>query len=127
MENQPDPNQQTISGGQGLQVNQPQSQVIQATESTITIQNILSPQAAPTVSGTPQNLPYTGVVAFVGREQELELLHEKLQQRSTVSIAAISGMGGIGKSEFLYCKAIAILHEKFGKDHPFLKTVEENL
>ncbi len=42
-----------------------------------------------------QNLPYASST-FVGREAELEQIHQQLQQGSTV---AISGMGGIGKTE----------------------------
>jgi tetratricopeptide (TPR) repeat protein len=99
MENQSDLNQQSIAGGQGFQVNDPTAPVVQGDQNTVNIYQSAPPLAEPTVSGTPQNLPYTGVVAFVGREQELELLHERLQQRSTVAISAIAGMGGIGKTE----------------------------
>jgi tetratricopeptide (TPR) repeat protein len=45
------------------------------------------------------NLPRSGVAKFVGRETELDTLHEKLQQSGRLNIAAIKGMGGIGKSE----------------------------
>ncbi|MBW4472627.1 MAG: tetratricopeptide repeat protein [Stenomitos rutilans HA7619-LM2] len=45
-----------------------------------------------------QNLPY-GSTNFVGRDAELEQIHQQLQQGSTVSIFALSGMGGIGKTE----------------------------
>jgi tetratricopeptide (TPR) repeat protein len=45
------------------------------------------------------NLPISGVAKFVGRETELNTLHKKLQQSSRLNIAAIKGMGGIGKSE----------------------------
>ncbi|MBN8563651.1 MAG: tetratricopeptide repeat protein [Leptolyngbya sp. UWPOB_LEPTO1] len=45
-----------------------------------------------------QNLPY-GSMNFVGREVELEQIHQQLQQSSTVAISAIAGMGGIGKTE----------------------------
>ncbi|MBW4581677.1 MAG: tetratricopeptide repeat protein [Tildeniella nuda ZEHNDER 1965/U140] len=45
-----------------------------------------------------QNLPY-GSTNFVGRETELAQIHEQLQRGSTVAISAISGMGGIGKTE----------------------------
>lgn len=36
---------------------------------------------------------------FVGRETDLETLHQQLQQAETVAISAILGMGGIGKTE----------------------------
>ncbi|MBW4690277.1 MAG: TIR domain-containing protein [Lyngbya sp. HA4199-MV5] len=45
-----------------------------------------------------QNLPY-GSNTFVGRDAELEQIHHQLQQGSTVAISALSGMGGIGKTE----------------------------
>jgi hypothetical protein len=51
------------------------------------------------VVGIPQNLPYSGVTQFVGRQAELERLHQQLQPGSPVAITAVSGMGGIGKTE----------------------------
>ena len=51
------------------------------------------------VVGIPQNLPYSGVIQFVGRQAELERLHQQLQPGSPVAISAVSGMGGIGKTE----------------------------
>ena len=39
------------------------------------------------------------MVQFVGRELDLAVLHEQLQQYGSVGITAIQGMGGIGKSE----------------------------
>jgi tetratricopeptide (TPR) repeat protein len=39
------------------------------------------------------------VVKFVGREVELQNLHEMLQENNQVVIAAIAGMGGLGKTE----------------------------
>ncbi|MEG5042235.1 MULTISPECIES: tetratricopeptide repeat protein [unclassified Microcoleus] len=47
----------------------------------------------------PQNIPHTGVVEFVGRSRELEKLHQLLQEGNRVAIAAIAGMGGVGKTE----------------------------
>lgn len=38
----------------------------------------------------------------MGREDDLKLLHEQLQQRQTVAISAIAGMGGIGKTELAW-------------------------
>ncbi|MEM7554277.1 MAG: tetratricopeptide repeat protein, partial [Cyanobacteria bacterium P01_A01_bin.84] len=46
-----------------------------------------------------QNLPLSGVIKFVGRDEELENLHKKLQQNQQIAIASIAGMGGIGKTE----------------------------
>lgn len=38
----------------------------------------------------------------MGRDDELKALHEQLQQGTTVAISAISGMGGIGKTELAW-------------------------
>jgi hypothetical protein len=50
-------------------------------------------------SGTPNNVPRSGVTKFIGREPELEQLHTQLQSGSFVSISAVEGMGGVGKTE----------------------------
>ncbi|MEH1817011.1 MAG: tetratricopeptide repeat protein [Nostoc sp.] len=47
----------------------------------------------------PQNIPRGSIVKFVGRAETLVNLHERLQHSSQVVIAAIEGMGGIGKTE----------------------------
>jgi NB-ARC domain len=47
----------------------------------------------------PTNLPYSGSKTFVGRDLQLQQLHEYLQQDQPVSISAIAGMGGAGKTE----------------------------
>ncbi|MEA5554618.1 NB-ARC domain-containing protein [Anabaena cylindrica UHCC 0172] len=52
-----------------------------------------------TKSITPQNIPRSSVIKFVGREAALTDLHQKLQQRERVAITAIAGMGGVGKTE----------------------------
>ncbi|MEA5572854.1 tetratricopeptide repeat protein [Calothrix sp. UHCC 0171] len=46
------------------------------------------------------SIPYLGVSHFVGRRNELTIIHEKLhKENNTVAISAVSGMGGIGKTE----------------------------
>jgi tetratricopeptide (TPR) repeat protein len=60
--------------------------------------------AAPTDAGIrpeeiPSNLPRSGVIQFVGRDEALNTLHEQLQQKERVAICAIAGMGGVGKTE----------------------------
>ena len=47
------------------------------------------------------------MVKFVGREAELQTLHQMLQEDNQVAIAAIAGMGGLGKTELAlqYAKA----------------------
>ncbi len=47
----------------------------------------------------PNNVPRSGVAKFIGREPELEKLHAQLQQGNLVSISAVEGMGGVGKTE----------------------------
>lgn len=47
----------------------------------------------------PHNLPYSGITQFVGRQNDLKRLHQQLQPGSPVAISAVSGMGGIGKTE----------------------------
>jgi len=49
--------------------------------------------------GISHNLPYSGVTQFVGREDDLERLYQQLQPGNPVAISAVSGMGGIGKTE----------------------------
>ena len=60
------------------------------------------PRPIPETTGIPNNLPRSGAVAFVGREQEIKTLHKQLQQADRIAISAISaiaGMGGVGKTE----------------------------
>jgi tetratricopeptide (TPR) repeat protein len=47
----------------------------------------------------PSNLPLSGAKEFVGRQQELEQLHQQLQANNKVAISTVTGMGGIGKTE----------------------------
>ncbi len=56
--------------------------------------------------GTPQNLPRSGVVEFVGRKSTLKELHDQLQNNQRIAITAIAGMGGIGKTELALQYAI---------------------
>ncbi|MDZ8083694.1 MAG: tetratricopeptide repeat protein [Nostoc sp. DcaGUA01] len=46
-----------------------------------------------------ENIPLSGVVEFVGREKDLQNLHQLLQENKQVVIAAVAGMGGVGKTE----------------------------
>ncbi|MEH2063571.1 MAG: tetratricopeptide repeat protein, partial [Nostoc sp.] len=53
----------------------------------------------PKPTGFPQNIPASNTDKFVGRERELERLHQHLQSNHSVVIAAVEGMGGVGKTE----------------------------
>jgi tetratricopeptide (TPR) repeat protein len=47
----------------------------------------------------PHNIPNSNTQKFVGRENELVLIHQYLQTSNQVAISAVEGMGGIGKTE----------------------------
>ena len=53
----------------------------------------------PKPKGLPQNIISSSTDKFVGRERELELLNQQLQRHNEVVIAAVEGMGGVGKTE----------------------------
>ncbi len=61
----------------------------------------LLPQASPQqgITGIPFNLEDRGSQTFVGRDETLKQLHQQLQENQTLSITALQGMGGIGKTE----------------------------
>jgi tetratricopeptide (TPR) repeat protein len=105
--------QQFLSAGEGLNtlnlgkynVNIEQGQDIQIGDRVYVdwndeaIQSLIEivQKQLPGAVGTPENLPRSGAVQFVGRDRELELLHQQLQSNNQV--LAIAGMGGIGKTE----------------------------
>ena len=62
------------------------------------VQNIVLP--SPKVpSEIRNNIPYSGITQFIGRVSDLIKLDLKLQQQAQIVITAISGMGGVGKTE----------------------------
>ncbi len=69
------------------------------------------PDRLPKSSIIPQNLPRSGVVEFVGRDQTLKDLHDLLQKKGRNAIAVIAGMGGIGKTELALQYAISQLKQ----------------
>lgn len=62
---------------------------------------------------SPNNLPSPTARYFVGREKALQDLDQLVQSNKTVSISAIQGMGGIGKTEL--AKYYAIIYQN---DYP---------
>lgn len=48
---------------------------------------------------TPTNLTQSGTETFVGRAETLREIDDRLQAGKTLAICAVSGMGGIGKTE----------------------------
>ncbi|MGK7895216.1 MAG: NB-ARC domain-containing protein, partial [Xenococcus sp. (in: cyanobacteria)] len=70
-----------------------------------TIYNINLPQQIKN-QNTPCNIKRTGSANFVGRTKKLKELHQLLQQNEQVTISAIAGMGGIGKTELALQYAI---------------------
>ena len=48
---------------------------------------------------SPHNLPRSGVIQFVGRDEALQRLHQQLQQTERIAISAVTGMRGAGKTE----------------------------
>ena len=69
-------------------------------------------QPFPEPTGIPNNLPRSGAAAFVGRDEEIKTLHQQLQQSDRIAIAAIEGMGGIGKTELALQYAMTHLQQQ---------------
>jgi hypothetical protein len=61
-------------------------------------------------TGLPHNIPKSNTDKFVGRERELQRLHQQLQIDHEVLIAAVKGMEGIGKTELVIQYSLLHLH-----------------
>lgn len=61
------------------------------------------------IVGTPNNLPRSGAIAFIGRDSKLREIDQQLQSNARIAITAVKGMGGIGKTELVLQYAIATL------------------
>lgn len=53
----------------------------------------------PASTPAPTNLPRSGIVQFVGRQETLQELHQLLCNGPLSKVTALSGMGGVGKTE----------------------------
>ena len=73
---------------------------------------VAGPNSEPDSQGIPHNLTLIGAATFVGREDDMNLLHEQLQQGTTVAIAAVAGMGGVGKTELALQYALRHLEQQ---------------
>ena len=92
--------QNVAEGASATQVNHPQAPVIMGGEgNTYNFHYGVPAPPQRTPSGVPYNVPHRGTLYFVGRDEDLETLHQQLQTANTISISAIAGMGGIGKTE----------------------------
>jgi len=60
----------------------------------------------------PQNVPSSSTNKFVGREEQLEKLNQKLQRHGEVVIVAVEGMGGVGKTELAIQYSLSHLHSR---------------
>ncbi|MEH2283163.1 MAG: NB-ARC domain-containing protein [Nostoc sp.] len=47
----------------------------------------------------PHNIPQSQARKFVGRDEQIELLHQLLQANDVVAITDVTGQGGVGKTE----------------------------
>ncbi|MBD2594034.1 tetratricopeptide repeat protein [Nostoc spongiaeforme FACHB-130] len=93
-------------------INEPDSEVVQVklenlqVGGNITIKDITQIYQTvnnldniPKPTGFPQNIPKSNTDKFVGREGKLKRLYQQLQRNDEVVIAAVEGMGGVGKTE----------------------------
>ena len=104
--NQPTPSEENLNSsginqkgenstlGGGMQAIQGDNNIQQQNNINLTV-----PSPPPPPTGIPHNLPYSGAEKFVGRGDKLELLDQELTNCQQVVIAALAGMGGIGKTE----------------------------
>jgi len=65
----------------------------------------------PKAIGIPENIPRSGVIEFIGRSKELNALNSLFENDEQAKIAAISGMGGVGKTELALQYALSYKSE----------------
>ena len=81
------------------------SNVLNVSGGTVNI-HVLSNELDPS-KHIPNNLPRSGAIAFVGRDDLLTRLDDQLQGNECIGITGVRGMGGIGKTELALQYAIA--------------------
>lgn len=81
-------NSQIVTGDGNLVITGADAEVIQSILSSLNL--VKQP------INKPNKLLRSGIVKFVGRDKELDIIHNQIQQNE---ISAIVGMGGIGKTE----------------------------
>ena len=104
---EPQPPERTINAHRDYRETRVSSGGIYA-EGDVNIHNTSESKPPP-----PRWIPFRGVANFVGRESQLEQLHQILQRNPRAAISAIAGMGGVGKTEL----AIQYL-ERHQQDYP---------
>lgn len=81
-------NSQIVTGDGNLVITGADAEVIQSILSSLNLVN--------QPISKPNKLLRSGIIKFVGRDKELDVIHDNLEQNE---ISAIVGMGGIGKTE----------------------------
>ena len=77
---------------------------------------------------TPQNIPISNTIKFVGRVETLHELHQKLTANTQLAITAVKGMGGIGKTELAIQYALVhLLVKSYQGGICWLNSREENI
>jgi WD40 repeat protein len=124
MENQSNPNQQSIDNGQGFQVNDPTAPIVQGNQNTVNFiyQNVPLPESnasEPLQTRIDPNLscPYRGLLPFreedeclfFGRETFTAELEHTLQRQSLVTII---GSSGSGKSSVVFAGLVPLLRRQ---------------
>lgn len=90
-----------INIGQGQDIQIGDRTYVDWNEDAMTALLAVVQEQQPKVVGIPDNLPRSGVVDFVGRVHELQHLHQQLQDCAPGKAAAVTGMGGVGKTELV--------------------------
>ena len=115
-----------IKEGIGIGIGKITNNIIRGSTNEIRYDTIHYFDPANKQSSPPRNIPYIPSSNFVGREEELAKIHNILQKKNSFIVHAITGIGGIGKTE------IAIQYAtQYSDDYPggtcWLNARESNL